>query len=123
MEEDNLFNFLKLIIERESIIEILNDYSDSIERFGIYVDDSGRIYLSDMYIRKERCGQGVGGAVMKRLCEFAELEKMSIWCIPSSDDDGSGDERLVRFYSKFGFEVERQYGRGLVTMVKKVNKF
>ena len=83
------------------------------------MDDSGRIYLSDMYIREDRCGQGVGGAVMKRLCEFADREKMSIWCIPSSEDDGSGDERLVRFYSKFGFEVEREYGYNVVSMSRK----
>jgi GNAT superfamily N-acetyltransferase len=97
---------------------IINEYTQ-IDRFGVYMDDSGSVYLSDMYVKEQYRGQGVGGEVMGRLCEFADDHGLDIRCIPSSDDDGGGDERLMRFYGRHGFEVERNYGAGVVSMVRK----
>ena len=96
---------------------VINEYIQ-IDRFGVYMDDSGGVYLSDMYVREEYRGQGVGGEVMGRLCEFADTNGLDIRCIPSSDD-GGGDERLVRFYGRYGFVVESDYGSGVVSMVRK----
>jgi predicted GNAT family acetyltransferase len=42
---------------------IINEYTQ-IDRFGVYMDDSGSVYLSDMYVKEESRGQGVGGAVV-----------------------------------------------------------
>lgn len=97
---------------------IINEYIQ-IDRFGVYVDNNGYIYLSDMYVKECYRGQGVGGEVMGRLCEFADTNLMDIRCIPSSDDDGGGDERLLRFYGRHGFEVFREYGGCVVEMVRK----
>ena len=96
---------------------IINEYIQ-IDRFGVYVDDNGYIYLSDMYVKEHYRGQGVGGEVMGRLCEFADTNLMNIRCIPSSDDDGGGDERLLRFYGRHGFVVFREYGGCVVEMVR-----
>ena len=101
---------------------IINDYIQ-LDRFGVYMDDSGYIYLSDMYVKEQYRGQGVGGEVMGRLCEFADTNGLDIRCIPSSDDDGGGDERLLRFYGRYGFLVVREYGGCVVEMVRKVKKF
>ena len=101
---------------------IINEYTQ-IDRFGVYMDDSGSVYLSDMYVREEYRGQGVGGEVMGRLCEFADTNGLDIRCIPSSDDDGQGDERLLRFYGRYGFDVVMEYGGCVVEMVRKVKKF
>jgi len=101
---------------------VINEYIQ-IDRFGVYMDDGGGVYLSDMYIREEYRGQGVGGEVMGRLCEFADSHGLDIRCIPSSDDDGGGDDRLVRFYGRYGFVVEVDYGSGVVEMVRKYKKF
>ncbi len=108
------------INERIEVFErnVINEYIQ-IDRFGVYINDSGSVYLSDMYVREEYRGQGVGGEVMGRLCEFADGYGLDIRCIPSSDDDGGGDERLMRFYGRFGFEVERDYGSSVVSMVRK----
>ena len=108
------------INERIEVFErnVINEYIQ-IDRFGVYINDSGSVYLSDMYVREEYRGQGVGGEVMGRLCEFADINGLDIRCIPSSDDDGGGDERLMRFYGRFGFEVERDYGSSVVSMVRK----
>lgn len=97
---------------------IINEYIQ-MDRFGVYMDDSGSVYLSDMYVKEESRGQGVGGEVMGRLCEFADTNGLDIRCIPSSDDDGGGDERLMRFYGRFGFVVDSDYGCGVVSMVRK----
>ena len=97
---------------------IINEYIQ-MDRFGVYMDDSGSVYLSDMYVKEQYRGQGVGGEVMGRLCEFADGYGLDIRCIPSSDDDGGGDERLMRFYGRYGFVVESDYGYGVVSMVRK----
>jgi GNAT superfamily N-acetyltransferase len=97
---------------------IMNEYSQ-VDRFGVYMDECGCIYLSEMYVKEGSCGQGVGGAVMGRLCEFADANGLDIRCIPCSDDDGRGDERLLRFYGRYGFEVVREYGGYVVEMVRK----
>jgi GNAT superfamily N-acetyltransferase len=97
---------------------IINDYIQ-LDRFGVYMDDSGSVYLSDMYVKEESRGQGVGNDVMGRLCEFADTNGLDIRCIPCSDDDGCGDERLMRFYGRYGFVVESDYGYGVVSMVRK----
>ena len=100
---------------------IINDYSQ-LDRFGVYMDECGCIYLSDMYVKEVYRGQGVGNEVMGRLCEFADTNGLDIRCIPSSDDDGQGDERLLRFYGRYGFEVVMEYGGCVVEMVRKVKK-
>lgn len=97
---------------------IMNEYSQ-LDRFGVYMDDDGYLYLSEMYVKDGSCGQGVGGAVMGRLCEFADTNGLDIRCIPCSDDDGSGDERLLRFYGRYGFEVSSNYGCWVIEMVRK----
>ena len=101
---------------------IINDYIQ-LDRFGVYMDDSGYIYLSDMYVKEQYRGQGVGNDVMGRLCEFADTNGLDIRCIPSSDDDGQGDKRLLRFYGRHGFLVVCEYGGCVVEMVRKVKKF
>ena len=100
---------------------IINDYIQ-VDRFGVYMDECGYIYLSDMYVKEQYRGQGVGGEVMGRLCEFADTNGLDIRCIPSSDDDGQGDERLLRFYGRYGFDVVMEYGGCVVEMVRKVKK-
>ena len=97
---------------------IMNEYSQ-MDRFGVYMDGDGYLYLSEMYVKEGSCGQGVGGTVMVRLCLFADINGLDIRCIPCSDDDGSGDERLMRFYGRYGFEVVREYGGYVVEMVRK----
>jgi GNAT superfamily N-acetyltransferase len=118
--EKRIYRYMNTINERIEYFErnIINEYTQ-IDRFGVYMDDSGSVYLSDMYVREEYRGQGVGGEVMVRLCLFADTNGLDIRCIPSSDDDGGGDERLLRFYERYGFVVDSDYGCGVVSMVRK----
>lgn len=101
--------------------DIINDYIQ-VDRFGVYMDENGSLYLSDMYVKESYRGKGVGSEVMGRLCEFADTNKLDIRCIPSSDDDGGGDDRLILFYKRYGFEVSMNYGCGVVSMERKARK-
>lgn len=88
-----------------------------VERFGMYVN-GGRLYLSDLSIYSGSRCNGYGSRVMEQVVSFGKKVGMDVYCIPSSDSDE--DERLMRFYGRFGFEVERDYGCGVITMVKRV---
>ena len=53
--------------------------------------------------------QGVGTAIMRELCEFADRNAAEISLKPASKDDYAATTsrgRLVRFYKRFGFVVE-----------------
>ena len=97
---------------------IINKYIQ-MDRFGVYMDDGGYLYLSEMYVKSEYRGRGYGSLVMDELCLFADTNGLDMRCIPSSDDDGVGDERLVRFYGRYSFEVDDDYGYGVVSFLRK----
>ena len=94
---------------------IINN-NPEVERFGMYINE-GRLYLSDLSIRNGSRCMGYGSRVMEQVVQFGINEGMDVYCIPSSESDE--DERLVRFYGRFGFEVERDYGSSVVSMVRK----
>ena len=93
-----------------------------VERFGMYVNEvEGRLYLSDLSIRKDSRNRGYGNMVMKQVLRLSDELGMDVYCIPSSDTDE--DERLMGFYSRHGFNIECDYGGdGVVSMVRKFNK-
>ena len=54
--------------------------------------------------------QGVGTAIMRELCEFADRNAAEISLKPASKSDYAATTargRLVRFYERFGFVVEK----------------
>jgi hypothetical protein len=53
--------------------------------------------------------QGIGTAIMRELCEFADSNAAEISLKPASQGDYAATTsrgRLVRFYKRFGFVVE-----------------
>jgi GNAT superfamily N-acetyltransferase len=54
--------------------------------------------------------QGVGTAIMRELCQFADRHSAEIRLTPASKGDNAATTsraRLVRFYKRFGFVVEK----------------
>ena len=54
--------------------------------------------------------QGVGTAIMRELCEFADRNAAEISLKPASKGDYAATTsraRLIRFYKRFGFVVEK----------------
>ena len=55
--------------------------------------------------------QGTGSAIMRELCEFADHHSAEIRLKPASKDDYAAitsRERLIRFYNRFEFVMEKQ---------------
>lgn len=65
--------------------------------------NSNAIILSRIVVERENRGRGVGAAVMKELCSFADRRRVRIALTPSSDFGGT-KARLVTFYKRFGFK-------------------
>jgi GNAT superfamily N-acetyltransferase len=55
--------------------------------------------------------QGVGTAIMRELCEFADHHTAEIRLTPASKGDYAATTsraRLIRFYKRFGFTMDRR---------------
>jgi GNAT superfamily N-acetyltransferase len=55
--------------------------------------------------------QGVGTAIMRELCEFADRHAVEIRLTPASKGDNAATTsraRLIRFYKRFGFAVDKR---------------
>jgi GNAT superfamily N-acetyltransferase len=77
----------KLLEQIESDIEnkvaaferMLQSLYPEIDRVGIYFEKSnGSLFLSDLYVKEEFRGQGVGSNVMNRITEFADNNNLPI---------------------------------------------
>lgn len=79
----------------------------AIDKLGIYMDDiKNSLFLSDLYVKEEFRGSGVGSAVMREIVAFADMNHISIVLIPEPEG-GLSVKKLIQFYSKFGFVVNR----------------
>jgi GNAT superfamily N-acetyltransferase len=69
--------------------------------------------------------QGVGTAIMRELCEFADRHAVEIRLTPASKGDNAATTsraRLIRFYKRFGFAVEKRKAgeiTGIPALVRK----
>lgn len=79
----------------------------SIYSIGMYME-RGFLYLSELVIKEECRNCGEGSRIMGEVCEFADNKGLNMDCIVSSDS--GEDERLVEFYSRFGFVVVEKEG-------------
>jgi GNAT superfamily N-acetyltransferase len=55
--------------------------------------------------------QGIGTAIMRELCEFADRHAVEIRLTPASKGDHAATTsraRLIRFYKRFGFAIEKR---------------
>jgi GNAT superfamily N-acetyltransferase len=55
--------------------------------------------------------QGVGTAIMRQLCEFADRHTAEIRLTPASKGDYAATTsraRLIRFYKRFGFAIDKR---------------
>lgn len=68
-----------------------------------YSEYSNTIIFSRIVVNKENRSEGIGTAVMKELCAFADQQHIRIALTPSSDFGGSKG-RLTKFYRAFGFK-------------------
>lgn len=79
-----------------------------IDRIGVYYDhNNNSLFISDLYIKQEHRGQGIGSKIMSSVTQFADNLKLPIVLIPESDDDNVSNKDLINFYKKFGFVINK----------------
>jgi GNAT superfamily N-acetyltransferase len=69
--------------------------------------------------------QGVGTAIMRELCDFADRNAAEISLKPASKGDyaaTTSSGRLVRFYKRFGFVVEKADPRGYTIIPRMIRQ-
>lgn len=88
------------------IEDILNNkFSDYLIGLDIY-EDSKSIKLARIVIKDEFRGSGIGSDIMNDLIRYADNNKKIITLTPSSDFGGNKN-RLVQFYKRFGFKLNK----------------
>ena len=77
----------------------------TLDKLGIYMDGrKNSLFLSDLYVKKQFRGTGVGSAVMLEIVAFADNNHIPIVLIPEPEGKSSV-KKLIQFYRKFGFVV------------------
>jgi GNAT superfamily N-acetyltransferase len=79
-----------------------------IDRVELYFDDTNNsIFLSDMYIRAEYRGKGVGTKIMNDIINLSDEMNLPVVLIPEPEENSMTQKQLINFYKKFGFVINR----------------
>lgn len=90
----------------ESIQDTLNKkYKDHIKDLWIY-DRKNGLELSHIEIKPDSQGEGIATKIMNDLIDYADKNELTIGATPSSDF-GSSKTRLIDFYKRFGFVMNK----------------
>jgi len=88
------------------IEDILNNkFSEYLTGLDIY-EDAKSIKLARIIIKDEFRGGGIGSDIMNTLVNYADNNKKIVTLTPSSDFGGNKN-RLVQFYKRFGFKLNK----------------
>ncbi len=88
------------------IEKYLNDkYGDSLIGLDVY-EDGKSIKLARIIVNPELRNTGVGTNIMTDLVNYADKNKKIITLTPSSDFGGNKN-KLVQFYKRFGFKLNK----------------
>lgn len=85
--------------------DLIEKYGDALIGLDIY-EDAKSLKLSRIIINPEFRNSGVGTNIMTDLINYADKNKQIITLTPSSDFGGDKN-RLVQFYKKFGFKLNK----------------
>jgi GNAT superfamily N-acetyltransferase len=88
------------------IEKILEDkYKDALIGLDIY-EDAKSIKLSRIVVNPDYQGQGIGTNILNDLIQYADRNKKIVTLTPSSDFGGNKN-RLIQFYKRFGFKMNK----------------
>lgn len=68
---------------------------------------NGNIVLDAIRVPEELRGTGIGTQVMNDLCNYADEKNVYVFCTPSTELGGSSKSRLINFYKRFGFTLNK----------------
>lgn len=106
---DILFENHPLSTEVQKLEDDLKVKYPSIDKLGIYMDKrKNSLFLSDLYVKDQFRGTGVGSAVMRDIVAYADSRKLPIVLIPEPESETrSSLTKLINFYKKFGFVLNK----------------
>jgi predicted GNAT family N-acyltransferase len=85
--------------------DLIEKYGDALIGLDIY-EDAKSLKLARIIIKPEFRNSGVGTNIMTDLINYADKNKQIITLTPSSDFGGDKN-RLIQFYKKFGFKLNK----------------
>ena len=106
---DILFENHPLSAEVQKLEDDLKVKYPSIDKLGIYMDKrKNSLFLSDLYVKDQFRGTGVGSAVMRDIVAYADSRKLPIVLIPEPESETRASlTKLINFYKKFGFVLNK----------------
>jgi len=84
---------------------INNTYGEYLDGLDIY-EDSKSIKIPRIIVKEEYRNEGIGSKIMNDIVDYADKTVKIITLTPSSDFGGNKN-RLIQFYKKFGFKLNR----------------
>ena len=89
---------------RELQIRLIEEYPVSL---ALSIRD-GNLHLHTIQIERSQRNLGYGTQVLRKLCDFADQNKLSITLTPDSSLGGN-KRRLEKWYRTFGFKKNKDY--------------
>jgi GNAT superfamily N-acetyltransferase len=90
-----------------------------LRHFNVYVNAQGALELADIEVAKDARQQGIGTKALEALTQFADEHGQRILLTPALKDPKHGTTsrgRLVRFYKRFGFVLNKGRNKDFTTM-------
>ena len=108
-------------IKEEALCELESQILqvEGIHTIHLYIDAIGHLVLSMLVVKKECRKQGIGTKIMQMICDYADKNSLVIGLTPADrhkDNGTTSRERLIRFYSRFGFYRNKGRNRNYRTM-------
>ena len=94
----------------KELLESIQTVKQQWDNLGIdhfMYESNGIINLSQIVLAKKSRGSGIGSQAMQLLTKYADDTNQTITLTPSKDFGASSVTRLVEFYKKFGFVLNK----------------
>lgn len=98
-------NVFSLIYSQKFLIFLEKKYKKYME-FSLVFEKE--IILNKIFIKKKYRRIGIGSQFMQDLCKYSDMNEIKISLIPVPLDDEIDEERLMKFYKKFGFKKNKK---------------
>ena len=87
--------------------ELESKFGESVERLDIFYQSGQIWHVSAIILKRDHRNMGIGSAIMTEIVRFADQHGQTLILTPSTDYGATSVKRLEKFYSGFGFKVNR----------------
>lgn len=98
---ESLFKQTPLDIKVQAFEDAMIKKYPQLQDFGVYIAPDKSLYISDIRVKKDDRGKGVGSKLMQDIVDFADENNLIITCTPSPE--GVSLKRWIKFHYPYGF--------------------